>query len=671
MVKALLFKTAAISLLAALAPSLAIAATSLSFVDYKVANDKAVAELPTPAVSLSKAPLADDVVFLGYTDAEVNRNMCVGFDDEGESLQAIRLTASMLSPYAGEKLSGVRIGVGEEVENVTVFVRESLEGENLLEKTVPACASTWNYVKFDTPLTITGNTDLYVGYSYLHSGERYVIAADRSSFEPGSCYLGFKNAYEDYFDDYSSELYNFGKLLISAIVGKDISSCGNSLSLVGSDLGSYVQRDAPTDVVLNVFNTSWNEITSVEVTANIANETTTRSYNFDEALQPYQSATITWDDMVLAADGTVSFDIVSVNGVDNCATLHSFQQQCTVYEGEGFKRKLLLEQFTGQSCSNCPQGVEAIEAFIMGHEKDIIWVALHSFYLAEGFEDDYCTEAAMFYQDFFIGDVMAPMMMLNRAQRTLRFMDTEGVATITGVVIHPMYFAYANNYENFLDEEIATPARVSVVIEQDYDETSDVLNITVSGKKTEELEGEHVGLTLYVLEDGQVGYQSGSSSDYVHDNILRDVLTDFKGDVLEFDSDGYYEKTYSYEIPEEYVSYKNNIITIPNRKNMKIVAFVSAFEDNKNDCMVYNAEEQQLTSTAWSSDIDDVEGNSPLAFMFRDGSFSVYSSEDMTITVYNLMGTQLLNEGLTAGIYIVKAVDAAGNEYVTKMAVNE
>lgn len=669
MVKRLLCRATVPSALAFLF-SVMTAAPSAAQVDY-VARDggTAAAHEVQPRRDAPAAVEAGEV-FLGYSDMEVNRNWCVGFDaadDPGVSLQAVRLTSEMLAPYVGEQLSGVRFGVGEEVDDVTVFVRETLTGANVAEATVAKCAATWNYVQFDEPLAISG-AELYVGYSYYHEGERYVIGADRSDFVDGACYMGYESQMEHYFDDYSSEMYNMGMLLIQAIVGDDISDCGRSVSLLGADLPVNVQQDVPVDVALDIFNTGWEAAGSIAVTATVGGEEVgTVTYDFDGGLQPRSSAEVVWDGLVLDAAANVTFEISSVDGKANAATLQAWSQDCGVYEGEGFPRKLVLEYFTGQGCGNCPTGMQAVNSLLLGHEDDVICVMHHTY----GY-DDFTSEDAWFYGTTFNTSGSAPMMMLNRMKRTLFFLEGEGEASVTGVVIHPTFFAYANNYRNFLDAEIAEPARVSVAIDQDYDEAADVLNITVSGRRTEPLAGSHVGLTVMVLEDGQVAFQIGASENYVHNNIMRDVLSDLKGDVIEWDADGRYEMTYRYEIPEYIDSYGNNVTTTPDRRNMRVVAFVSEYSDDREKCMVYNAEDERFIEETYPSGIDEASISEPVAVWVSDGTFhATAAGEELDVQVFNLVGMQLPNNGIGAGTYIVRATDAAGKAFTTKMAVME
>lgn len=634
-----------------------------SFCSAQRAYVKALGHRFAAVAEYAASPVvADGTHILGYTDAEVDINSRIGFEGYGESLQAIKLPASMLAEYAGQKISAVRIAVGEEVKNVKVFVREELDGQDIAAKTVEACTTTWNYVKLDEPYVISGDKDVYVGYSYQHDGEAYVIASDLTGYADGACYLGFKSADEDYFDDYSASKYGLGKLLISAVVGDNVDAYGNSFSLLSADLEKYVQRDAPKDLNMEFYNTGWNEITSAVLTCDINGVENNIDLSFEPALAPRTAYNYVIEDFTLSDDGPVSFEVKTVNGQPNMATLASFSQNCKVYDGEGFKRTLLVEQFTGQSCGNCPEGAMAIEALMFNNEDRFIWVAHHSYNY-----DSFCNENSVKYQAFFHGAMEAPIMMLDRSKHHLVLETTDGIKEMDVLTTMPTYFAYANNYQNFIDEELATPARVSVEIEQSYNEEEDMLYITVTGKKTGELAGTHVGLTVFILEDGQVAYQNGGSEDYVHNNIMRDVITDFSGDVLQCDDEGIYIMEYAYKIPSKFISYESNETTVPVRKNMKIVAFVSNFGDVPGDCMVFNAAEAKFIPESYAG-ISDVQAAGNAGFYVEDGKVCA-GKETVSLDVYSVAGVKVRNENLDGGVYVVKAVFADGGTATSKVIV--
>ena len=618
---------------------------------------------------VQNVPIADGTVILGYTDAEVDMNTRIGFDDMGESIQLIKLPASMLESHAGKPISALRIAVGENVKDVKVLVRESLRGENLAEQTVAECTTSWNYVKFDNPYVISGDKDLYVGYSYNHSGSQYVIACDRTGYADGACYLGFKGASEDSFEDYSAEMYGFGKLLISAIVGENAEPYGNSLSLLSTDLPEYIQSGAPMNVNISLFNTGWNKITSAVIECDLNGTVTEKTVDFGgEGLNPYSGYNLVWDNFMVNKEGNVKFSVKSLNdgSVENYATLAANSFDYSVYEGEGFDRTLMIEYFTGQSCGFCPQGTQAVEALRFGHEDRIICVTHHSFNY-----DDFCTEPSLQYYGFFHRtDAMeAPIMMINRTTHHLEFESTEGFQSMDVITADPRWFAYGNNYKNFIDDEVAAPARVSVKVDQAYDEETGELLLAVSGKKSGELAGKRIVLTVFILEDGQVGYQNGQSEEfYTHNNIFRDVVTEYDGDEIAFDEDGYYIMEYSYKIPDKYVSFESNVTTIPSRRNMSVVAFVSRFDDTKTECEVYNATRVGFTPDSYKSVEENIADNGNVTFHAENGSI-VASAELSDMAVYSISGARVENKALNGGIYIVKGVDAEGNSVVAKVLV--
>ena len=87
--------------------------------------------------------------------------------------------------------------------------------------------------------------------------------------------------------------------------------------------------------------------------------------------------------------------------------------------------------------------------------------------------------------------------------------------------------------------------------------------------------------------------------------------------------------------------------------------------------MVSIADEQQLVSDAWQSGISDETMDGGVTFTFSDGSFHTTAPEAMSVEVYDLMGVRLPNKGLGSGVYLLRATDAGGHTYVTKMAVTE
>lgn len=610
---------------------------------------------------LKSAPVADGTNILGYSEKEVVKGDCLGFEGYGVSSHAIKLDKKMLEPFVGQKLSAVKIGLGGEVPDVKVFVREELKGNDVASTVIEKGQMSWNYAKFETPYIIPADKDLYVGYSYNHSGSMYVIGLESGVYAAGSCYLGFVGGGENYFDDLSASSYGLGKLLIAAIIGEDVEAYGNSLTLDASSMPSIVQKNVPFSTKITVINTGWNQVSEASVYFREEANSITKNVSFEPALQPGEIAECELNDLTVSADQKVGFNILTVNKTQNYATKSLLYVDCKTFEDEVYERNMLVEHYTGTWCPNCPNGVNMIKDLMKGNEDRFVWISYHIYM------DEFCNEEGTANAVKFTGGGSAPIMMLNRTARNLK--DPNGGSDIFALSQMPTYFAYTNSKEHFVDAELAEPARVSVNISQSYDSEKNSLHITVSGKKASGyLDDKNLVLTVNILEDGQVAPQVGGAGDAVHDNILRDILSDMEGDALTFDEDGNYKMEYDFVIPDKYTSSTTGRVTYPVRKNMKIAAFVSNKSDVLNQNNVFNVSQEKFISDV-VSDVENVNNDSSVYGMYsQDGRIYVIG-EVSSIEVYNMSGSLLENSNLSAGVYIVKVVDNNENIKIEKIFV--
>lgn len=122
-----------------------------------------------------------------------------------------------------------------------------------------------------------------------------------------------------------------------------------------------------------------------------------------------------------------------------------------------------------------------------------------------------------------------------------------------------------------------------------------ILNLSLYIKKSGSYK-----ITALLVEDGIVGYQAdynnGSSSDYVHNGVIRASFTEATGDALEIDADGQ-KKDFNYSV------------TIPdgcNKDNLKIVVYVqrkdlSYYVDNTTSAKLGATKMLAVKSGNWGS----------------------------------------------------------------------
>ena len=229
--------------------------------------------------------------------------------------------------------------------------------------------------------------------------------------------------------------------------------------------------------------------------------------------------------------------------------------QLIYVEPETVKRCVLLEDFTGQKCVNCPRGTEVIEQMQEAYGEGIIAVGIHSgplgfkgnatnIGLATDLGDEYYNHWQLEYQ---------PVGLINRHG--------------------------AINYTDWMTkvrEEMTKTSTIDISLEASLNGNQ----ITINAKETS-LGGTYNGkLQIWILEDSITATQTRhdpidndnvtiNDKNYIHNHVLRDAVNGHWGEDLSLDANEPKKQTYSYEIP---------INGKWNPSHLSIVAFV--YNDN-------------------------------------------------------------------------------------------
>jgi thiol-disulfide isomerase/thioredoxin len=233
-------------------------------------------------------------------------------------------------------------------------------------------------------------------------------------------------------------------------------------------------------------------------------------------------------------------------------------------------RKVLIEDYTGFKCGNCPKAHTAAHNLIEQYGENVIVMAVHASFFANPDPQhpyDFRTTTGTEWDEFFgISALGLPKGMVNRLDYPLDHIKN--------------YDAW----QQYIDGIISQEPIVSIKITPDYNENSGKIDISVDYEYTETLEEYH-NLNVCIIEDSIVQYQTDYASDpkdiydYVHNHVLRLALNGSWGDKL---TDRSAIKTYSYTIPSE---------SDWRPEKLKIIAFIS---DVENTYEVLQAEEVDL-----------------------------------------------------------------------------
>lgn len=212
-------------------------------------------------------------------------------------------------------------------------------------------------------------------------------------------------------------------------------------------------------------------------------------------------------------------------------------------------RPVLIEDFTGQWCKNCPNAADELEQLAETYGKDaIIGVAIHSGPNGlQGGTDDMpglMTDLGNEYYKHF-GIDYQPQGQVNRGGKLA-------------------YTAWAAAVYT----EIQKTPLMNIAVDNDYSSTTRKLTINA---KVEGVEGigtiANCKLQVWLIEDGiksvQVMPDGSYNQQYILNHVLRDAVNGTWGEPVIISEDAAAEKTYTYDIPAKW-----------NADNVSVVAFV-------------------------------------------------------------------------------------------------
>jgi thiol-disulfide isomerase/thioredoxin len=183
-------------------------------------------------------------------------------------------------------------------------------------------------------------------------------------------------------------------------------------------------------------------------------------------------------------------------------------------------QKVLLEDFTGFRCPNCPPAAAVASQLSDVYGDNLIVVGIHctnqfasplptSTSPDDPFYNDYRTPAGEAYWPAF-GIQGLPTGLVNRAY-------FDGIQRVA----HP-------NWANAIAQQLALQPKASIVFENHtYDESTRTVNFDVSMTVLENLEAGQYFMTLYLTEDSIYDWQDNQGTlieNFLHRHVLRDNI---------------------------------------------------------------------------------------------------------------------------------------------------
>jgi len=223
---------------------------------------------------------------------------------------------------------------------------------------------------------------------------------------------------------------------------------------------------------------------------------------------------------------------------------------------------VLLEEFTGKGCTNCPKGSRELENLLTQFPNNLVAVSLHAgFFANPNFfplgQYDLRTDEGEFLIDYLTQPIGYPSGVVNRTP-----------------VNGDMQLGL-NQWASAITAAIQEPPAVEFSITRTFDVNTGQLVVTIDGIGKEALEGE-LRVSVMITESGIIDAQDdleagGIVEDYNHKHVLRDMLTPPDGaPILDNIAIG---ETFS-------TTYTTTLDTSWVAGNMEVIAFVSLVNGN-------------------------------------------------------------------------------------------
>ena len=188
---------------------------------------------------------------------------------------------------------------------------------------------------------------------------------------------------------------------------------------------------------------------------------------------------------------------------------------------EDQQKQVLIEEFTGVRCVQCPAGSADIETYLAIHGEQLIAVSIHAGGFSFPFDEsvhDFRTDEGEALISFLGPPIGYPCAVVDRK----RF---DGKNTL---------ILGRNEWAGYIEQQKALPPLVKIGLKSEFNEATRQLDLEATIYPQEAISEPDVRISVMLTENDIVDYQEtpdfGKKSDYNHKHVLRDMLTSHLGE---------------------------------------------------------------------------------------------------------------------------------------------
>lgn len=521
-------------------------------------------------------------VNIGYCAGEASRSGSFSVGGNTEVSGAVYLTPSFLAPYDGCGIKALRGALASKVniDCLTLWVRESLEGSNLAEAVItssstPSLSKGWMEVSLDEDVTVDASKGLYIGLTYHQKGETKAFSLIGNGFEDSFFVSIGEEGWEDRHDE--------GILSIEAVVDGDANP-DYDLALLEATL-DYSSDPDWNIVTARVSNNGKNAVSGFMLEYSYVDEPEdVVSLHFDEMLEPGDKRDVVGR-LPKVTDVFTNLVRVSISALDEGED--SYEGNNLTIARVPSQKKVLVEEFTTEKCSNCPRVAQYMhEVCEEDAYRDRVVVICHH----AGFGTDWLTQDCDEEIGWLYGCGYAPAVMYDRSQLPGGDMaDTPATKDLR---------------DNF-DRQLELTPSIGISLTTDMDRESGTLTVNVALKRERAANMTDPRLSVYITEDDikPLAQSGDKEKTHMHRHVIRAYNSSW-GDVIEWNgSDS--KASYTFDMDEKWKV-----------DNLKVIAFVNNYDaDNKTNNKVDNVEWCRVSGNMDSVEVRHmVEGMDPVYY---------------------------------------------------------
>lgn len=568
---------------------------------------------------------------------------------------AIQLPGETMEAYQGNSVAQVRVALcsRSNIDTLRVWVRKTLKGENLAEgyitmKTDTRIKKGWNVVQLNAPYAITGER-LYIGFDLKQRGSTPALSVVKPG-QTGSFH------YKSTSDAFWGDRHGQGAISVEAVI------VGNNLPKYDLALtGAKAMLNATTGSVTmsgTVFNKATRPVNKFTITTTVAGQKFATT--FDKTITSGQYIDLKWtiNPTLGSVDGESA---VNVNITDLGDETDIDPTNNALDIAMGFKRKVLLEEFTTESCPNCPRVAGYLHTALENpdYEGEVFAAAHHVMY----YTDWLTTKRSVVNGEYIKTDLYdyaslyndrgtyAPAMMFGR-NAWFDAMSTAGNKCCTYMP------GSAMEIESLIQQIQSDPANIIITnLSARYGDNDTTIVVRVEGMRNSSAK-DGSRITVMLTEDNIAAHaQMGAEGSFTHQHVTR-AINSIWGEPIEWDGN-----KFSYEVSlglNTVYFTKNDKVQAGNfeeawrmwnRDNLNIVAFVNYYSTNVEGCAVENVEGAKFN--------DAINGIEDLP--------QTKESQTVRSEVYTIDGKRIEADQMGRGLYIIRDIQADGSVHTRKV----